>query len=174
MVDLPLDPDAVSAADDRFYEAYPEMIDENGDRIPLSAQNDPSNEMHEDWIRFYEEELARNEEGEDDPGGGDDDTDDGDDDSGDLPPPEDEEEFPTTPPNPCEECANTFISLDVMYAKESEDCTGVPYSALLTDQYLQPSTGADPRRWDPIPPGTCLFGEFDFHADGKAAAVPSF
>lgn len=178
-IEFPLNSDAVSAADDRFYELYPEMIDENGNRIPLSATNDPNNDMHEMWVQLYNEELAAREgggeDGEDDESEDDEDDEDEDeeDDGSETIPPEEEEEFPTEPPDPCEECEKSWISLDLTYA-DNEDCEGIQYSALLTDSYQRPVTGTEPQRWDDIPAGNCLFGEFEFHKDGESAVKPNF
>jgi len=172
----PLDSGAVAAADNRFYAKYPQMVDENGNRIPLGASNDPDNEMHEDWVRFYKEEAAKN---------------DGGDGSGTTPPPStepDEEEpetvpvppetpsdkFPTTPPDVAEDCPKSWITLDLIYAKDAEDCDGIPYYALTTAACEQPVTGTSPKIWSGIPAGKCLFGEFDFQSKGKSATKPDF
>jgi hypothetical protein len=55
-----LDWDAVADADDRFYAAHPEMIDEDGNRIPLSRNDPKQAAMRDDWWRFYHEEKAKN------------------------------------------------------------------------------------------------------------------
>lgn len=165
----PLDRSAVGAADDKFYKKYPEMIDENGNRIPLDASNDPDNDMHEDWVRFYKEELESGGSGPDD---NEETAKEG---VGFVPPPPEgpNAEFPTTPPDPCQTCAKSWISLDLNY-EDGKDCIGVRYSALTTAAYEQPTTTAAPKRWTDIPAGTCLFGEFDYHATGAAAEKPDF
>jgi hypothetical protein len=50
----PLDPAAVLKANDAFYAAHPQMI-EDGRRIPISTQpNDPcAGSMREEWMRHY-------------------------------------------------------------------------------------------------------------------------
>ena len=173
----PLDSKAVASADDRFYAKYPEMIDENGNRMPLGASDDPDNEMHEDWVRFYKEEAAKNE------GGGGpaptpepDEAEEEEEEPETVPPPKKppSDKFPTTPPDVAEDCPKSWISLDLIYAKDAEDCAGIKYSALTTAAYEQPTTLTSPKRWSDIPAGKCLFGEFEFQSKGKSAKKPDF
>jgi hypothetical protein len=65
-IKFPLDDEAVDAADDRFYDKYPELIDEDGNRIPLSADDPAQEQMRRDWIAMYKEELKKT-SGKDDP-----------------------------------------------------------------------------------------------------------
>ncbi len=66
-ISFPLDEEAVEAADDRFYEKYPTLVDEDGNRIPLSADDPAQEQMRRDWIEMYKEELERKNSGKDDP-----------------------------------------------------------------------------------------------------------
>lgn len=57
----PLNQDAVKKADDEFYANHPEYIDENGNRIPLSA-NDPNEEaLRQEWIELYKKHGGKEE-----------------------------------------------------------------------------------------------------------------
>lgn len=49
----PLNPDAVSAADDEFYANHPEFV-QNGRRIPLSATDPAQAELRSEWVALYE------------------------------------------------------------------------------------------------------------------------
>ena len=66
-ISFPLDEEAIEAADDRFYEKYPTLVDEDGNRIPLSADDPAQEQMRRDWIEMYKEELERKNSGKDDP-----------------------------------------------------------------------------------------------------------
>ena len=66
-ISFPFDADAVAAADDRFYAAYPEMLSEDGVRIPLSADAPDEESMRRDWIKMYKEELEKKNSGDDPP-----------------------------------------------------------------------------------------------------------
>ena len=66
-ISFPLDWDAVDAADDRFYDKYPELIDAHGNRIPLTADDPAQEQMRRDWIEMYKEELERKNSGKEDP-----------------------------------------------------------------------------------------------------------
>ena len=74
----PLDPEAVSAADDQFYANHPELVDANGERIPLSATDPSQAGLRSEWMDLYEANGGEMEE-----------------------PDEDEDE---APPGPVEEC----------------------------------------------------------------------
>lgn len=78
-ISLPLDPEATSAADDAFYAKYPDMVDENGQRIPLDPDNPDHDAMCADWCNIYEAERAG--------GGGEEETGEG----GDARPPDEED-----------------------------------------------------------------------------------
>lgn len=50
---VPLDAAAVRAADDDFYAAHPEMIDANGQRIPLDATSPEHAAYRSEWMDLY-------------------------------------------------------------------------------------------------------------------------
>lgn len=179
--EFPLNPDAVAAADDRFYAMNPgpPMHDENGNRIPLNAQNTDEHDLHELWHDLYHEELAKR-EGQESPDEGDED-DDGDDGSGEYPEaPEDEEEFRDIRPGGGS-CPKDEISL---YLSHHElflvndpikiACTSIMYRALLTDSTQKATSGTWENRWSDIPPGNCEFSKFDYLEPGTAAVLPDF
>ncbi len=69
MAARPLDPAAVAAADDAFYAAHPEMIGEDGERIPIGDGADHA-AYRSEWMDRYVAAGGRLQE--DDPGGADD------------------------------------------------------------------------------------------------------
>ena len=115
-ISYPLDPAATSAADDAFYARYPDMVDSNGQRLPLDPNNPAHDHMCYDWCEIYQTKAnqqqdspANNPSEEDtDQGTGSDEGPNGETD--DAPPNEDESsddvpggDNPTD--NPCQECA---------------------------------------------------------------------
>ena len=66
-INFPLDEEAVDSADDRFYSKYPSLVDGDGNRIPLSADDPAQEQMRRDWIEMYKEELEKKNSGKDDP-----------------------------------------------------------------------------------------------------------
>ena len=54
----PLDPNAVAAADDRFYRTHPEMVADDGTRMPISASASDQAKMRQEWVAYYKDEIA--------------------------------------------------------------------------------------------------------------------
>lgn len=49
---FPLDSAAVAAADERFYAAHPEMVADDGTRIPIDPDRQPG--LADEWVRIYQ------------------------------------------------------------------------------------------------------------------------
>lgn len=112
-ISFSLDPSATAAADDAFYAKYPNMVDANGQRLPLDPDNPDHDAMCADWCDMYETEFnspdAPPEENDEDAGedGGDDAGDDAGDDEGDGDGDGDDDDVPggdEDTENPCQTC----------------------------------------------------------------------
>lgn len=49
----PLNRDAVVAADDEFYRQHPELVRDNGTRIPLDPDDTAQANLRSEWRRLY-------------------------------------------------------------------------------------------------------------------------
>ena len=59
LIAYPLDEDAMSAADDRFYAEHPEMEAADGTRTPLDPDNAAHGPLRDRWEDIYVEELKK-------------------------------------------------------------------------------------------------------------------